>query len=451
MGIARLTPGYLFSGVLVVLLGWLSASPAPAAGQSAGNNAVYTSPTKLVGSTAFIDASVLTMPNVNTDICARINDALMSIPTSGAVIDARGINSNMSCPIVNQVPTTPWVYGSNTATVPSVILLPAGTITIAGTWILPSGTRIIGEGASSSGQSGTVLLAASNFPSPMIQFGLSNGNISFGISVEGLTLNGNNQAITGILNASSDELTYIKSVSLYQILGVGLSITTTGAGNSGPYSDIRFNAGATGSAQAVCAQILDVSTRGIHGLTCISPLHPNSAAVLLDGPGNSIEDVHIDGFSDGIRIGSQSNSSGGVIFNVTGASSVTNVVHIYGTNTTSHLTIMQVATGGAKYAIEDDDQTPFEFIPDSFVAMYALGEPTIFDTNKHPTAYSRFTTSPSAPTWFIGVGALSIGVPCGTSSTGTIGSLYSNTAPSGTSTLWACAAGTDFNSWTLIK
>jgi hypothetical protein len=229
---------------------------------------------------------------------------------------------------------SPWGSGSSYLNVPSTILLPAtgGTtspkpIIIPGTWILPPNTRLIGEGdgiPSGSSTPGTTIQAKANsFSGSMIQFGPSvtfcvppggGGSICTGISVENLSLDGQGQAITGIINQFSGDQSYVDHVSLYQIRGTGLSIS---AFDSGPYSNITFDTGNyAGASSTVCVQIFDAGrTRGIHGLSCNAGSVDAFAAVLLDSSNNSIEDVRIVGFYDGIRVGkngvAQSNAAGG--------------------------------------------------------------------------------------------------------------------------------------------
>ena len=84
-----------------------------------------------------------------------------------------------------------------------------------------------------------------------------------------------------------------------------------------------------------CAQISGVQTQGIHGLTCVSNGSP-SAAVLLDASNNSIEDVSIDGFIDGIVVGENANAQSNVLFNIQypGAVGLLNLIHICGNNNT---------------------------------------------------------------------------------------------------------------------
>jgi hypothetical protein len=169
---------WMLFGTMAVLLGWFFASPARLAAQT-GDNAVYTTAC-CSPSASFIDASVFTGYNGETDICARINRVITggSLPAPGGVIDARGINSSMTCPSGD----TPWSYFSggthHNATRPSHILLPAGTIVISTPWVMPDRNRITGEGR--GGPGGTTIQASNpGFTgSEMIQMGDNTGNTS---------------------------------------------------------------------------------------------------------------------------------------------------------------------------------------------------------------------------------------------------------------------------------
>jgi hypothetical protein len=144
---------------------------------------------------------------------------------SGAVIDARGLNSNntsMACT------ASPWAGITGP---PSNILLPAGTIVIPTPWVLPPQTHLIGQGDNPS--SGTVIQACTSTTctnsfsgTAMIEFCSASGCL--GVSVEKLVLGGQEQQsgggyIGGIVNQYS-QASYVDHVSLYQILGTGLSI-----------------------------------------------------------------------------------------------------------------------------------------------------------------------------------------------------------------------------------
>jgi len=193
----------LIFSFLVVLFIWLGARPTPAGAQSQGNNAVYyqsgSTGVCCKGSGAFIDASVF----ADTTFCKTIYDILAPSGYSAAVIDARGLNSSnttMAC----AAGTTPWNNGTTFLNKPSTILLPAGTVVIPSTWGLPANTALIGVGDNIG--SGTTLQAKASSLSAgtaMIQFGSSSlcTSTCSGISVENLNLDGQGQAINGIVNA----------------------------------------------------------------------------------------------------------------------------------------------------------------------------------------------------------------------------------------------------------
>lgn len=466
----RLSSTATMSAILALLLAF---SPARARAQVAGNNAVYSSSTCCAPSSAFIDASVLTAPNGAgaTSICAKINDALSIAPTIGAVIDARGV-TNLTC-----LSGTPWVQGSNVFYTPAMILLPAGVIKIPTTWIVPTRTRIIGEGSGASGSNVTTIQAESGFTDPdsttgsggtggpsIIRMGSTtysqykcSASPCFAVGVEDLVVDGQGQALNGITNVASEELSYVNRVSLYQVMGTGLQIGWSGtplALNSGPYSNIRFETGSTysPSATTTCAQIVGSQpTRGIHGLSCISNNTPN-VAIYLDSSSNSIEDVTIQGFGEGVRVGQNGQAAGNVLLNISAPSAslwVNPVVHICGpTNVTGNpcsayssvtdLSVVGTSSGCLLPSCNTlaDDVTGTK-LPHGSLAIYVLGEAV-------GSGYSRFTTSESVPTWI--VGSSTPGSSCSSTSTG---SLYSNTTGTsgGNDTLYVCTGTT----WSPVK
>jgi hypothetical protein len=323
----------------------------------AQDNAVYATGTNTGPSAAFLDASTFTAPNTATDICAKINDALIYASTNfplGVVIDARGILSppaSLACP----AGTTPWAYQGRNPTNPSTILLPAATIVILKGWVLPSNTRILGTEptpAPSSGGIPTLQAGGNNFDTStaMIEMGSSSlcSSPCTGISVEHLTLDANTAAADGIHNGWAQGLSYAAHIILRNI-STATNITTVGlrvdgsATDSGPYSDINFVAG---GGTPACVR-LETQTRGVHGITCIGNTNTvapgpagNLAGIYVDASNNSVEDVHIEEFYDGIEIGNGgSNSVVGnvVVSNLTvglnNQTPVTNAVHICGSDT----------------------------------------------------------------------------------------------------------------------
>jgi hypothetical protein len=122
-------------------------------------------------------------------------------------------------------------------------------------WILPPSTRIIGVGngdvVTSGGtlSSGTIIQACkalqsgcTTFPSGGTMISMCSTTCS-GVSIENLSLDGQGQAINGILNGFAASLaaglgaSYVRNVNLFQIVGTGLSVTTNALG-SGPYTKL---------------------------------------------------------------------------------------------------------------------------------------------------------------------------------------------------------------------
>jgi hypothetical protein len=424
----------------------LSASIAMA---QTGENAVYNSGNNCCAhSSAFIDASVFAQSGSN--ICKILNQILTSglLPPTG-VIDARGLPfttppTSMTCTSANP---SPW--SGITSPPPSTMLLPAGTIYIPSMWTLPSNTHLIGEGDGLPMGTGTTVnttiqvSSTSYSDTSMIQFGSSVG-VS-GISVEKLILNGQGVFVNGIVNANAKDDSYVDHVSLYEILGTGLQITGS-AQNSGPYTNVTFNTGSsTANASTACVQLAASGTRGVHGLTCLTPALPlagTNSAVVLESSNNSIEDVQIAGFTNGIYVGGANTAKGDVLKNIHGDSPnfqacsptcLVNVVYIGNASDLAILGVYNAASSSDDLAI--NDAVTSTLLSDSFVAMYAIGNEGSGDY------YSRFTTSPNAASWVVGPSA-----PMGSCAQG---SLYtcvgsagngSNCNSNGTlNALWACA------------
>jgi hypothetical protein len=417
-------------------------------------------------SLAIIDASTLKIATgYSSTICGRISAALNllstmksrgTIPTASGVVDARGVTS-LSC----NSGETPW--SGATSAVPASILLPAAAIYMSAAWVIPNQTRLIGTGTglgsgtiNYSGCSSTTLCIETVLVAPtvsaaytMLTMGSSTCSPCTGITIENLTLLGGNQTtISGILNNSSGQGSYINHVGMNGIEGTGLLVSGSGALNSGPYSNITFDVTSGSSTGTVCAQILNVGgTKGIHGISCLSSDTSATAGIEIDSSSNSVEDVVIQGFKYGIALGMNGTASSNSIVNVTdttppsqddatiyipnAAYPVTDLVVLGVTNlcTPSH------GVPCHTFTIDDEETlTKLSAPADPYLGMYALG------SSNH--GYSRFTTSSSVPTWAVGTAAPQAGT------TGcAAGSLFSNTGSG--SPLWVCAAGTT-PTWTAV-
>jgi len=442
----------------------------------AGNNAIYCG-TATQGSAAYIDASAVTL---GSDFCKTLNNIIVA--NTGVVIDARGLTSQTTC----VAGSTPWVQGTGSS--PTVtphaatILLPPGTLTIATTWIIPGSSKLIGEGPGV-----TTIKAASTFAADgldsipaVVEMGSQNtttpsmcvvnlaGNVDcVGVGVQDLTVDMSSlqSAVYGIYNAASQETSFVDNVNFinvgnstnstvgkYAALEVA-TVTGPSASNSGPYSNLVCTLTSTAYSTTRCVDLLG-HTRGIHGMSCYGGgTSAQTAAIYLDSDANSIEDVYVNGFANGIYIGSQGQAPSNVLFNITGGTSITSLINIDSAITSStsfcpptvtggqnvcDLTIMGVGAATGTTAI-DDQVTGASLTAsggDGFVGLYMLGDQV--GSAATPVQYSRFSTSPRVPTWLFGSGVAS-----GTCTPN--GALYSNTSTTG-STLFACINGT----WTSI-
>jgi hypothetical protein len=447
-----------------------------------GDNAVWGS-SGITGSTAWVDASVWYTGSTGPDICAIMNGILTSntgagypnYPSTGEVVDVRALSGTGTLPCA----TNPFA----SVTVPSTILLPAANISIEATWTLPSNTRIIGEGRT------TILIDGLSSGSDMIEMGPSCSSSSpcYNVSLEHLKLMGaGTNSDNGIVNDYAQDGSYVNDVELFMIRGIGLNITS-GAENSGPYSNINFGSKTT-TTPCVCVQ-MQAQSRGLHGITCVGNTLTSAsghAGIYLNASNTTIEDVHIEGFWDGIRVGDGGAARGDTLSDVQGGSTgggvqVTDVVHICGPNfntvigqcastgeTVTDLTIVGTrdANGGTCHTTVQDDVTGTTTslgttaVPATAVAVYALGEAV---SGLSSSQFSRFATSPTTavtqmtcgggssnlsstaiPTWGVGGGTVS-----GTCTTP--GAIYSNTAGTGTTnSIYVCTGPGTSSSWTEI-
>jgi hypothetical protein len=419
--------------VVVVLCGLVMAAPANA---QVGGNAVWNSTPATVPSSAFIDATAFchtpgSCSSSTDDFCTVTFKALSTLPTDGGVVDARGLNSTNTKSTSCSSPLSPFQTSTAAITVPSTLLLPAGTIPLGKTWVMPNGTKIIGQGAvapfpfsTSATDAVTIIQASSSFSGTMIQMGPNSGDPLFvacnsatgctEVGIENLELAGgtNGASVSGIINGQSQDMSYVNRVSMYQIGGIGLKVWNN-AENSGPYTDISFNDGELGGTSTECAE-LDVTTLGIRGLNCQgSSSTAATTAVLVDAPNNTIKDAYSD-----------------ILFNISGGTNLTNLVHIEtGSPNPQNISIMGVHNNGGASVNTIQDSVTSTYLDDSYIAMYALGVSGVSGNG-----YSRFTTSTNTNTVTWGTGGT---VPASCSK----GSLFSCTGGSSCTSNSSCVSG----------
>jgi hypothetical protein len=404
-------------------------------------------------SRAYIDASASKIVQTATDFCTILNTALKALQSfytnGGGVIDARGVSPAGLASCGNSFTATgnPW----KSITVPSIVLLPAGTIATNATWILPAGTKLIGEGGEDPGLSdnkvGRTILQSSATSGAIIQMGSTTGGCSLAsghaeVSIENLVVDGKGSAIDGIDNINCGEFSTVKHVAIYHVMGVGLSVSSA-AQNSGPYTDITFDTdGTTLTTGTSCANIA-ASTRGLQKVTCttgatsLTALDAGTYAIYLSAAGNTVQDVRIEGFATGVYVGASNvvvknvdgdtnpRGSSAQVYVVQIASGATDVAIMGVTNNCSQ------SLGNCQYSYTIYDGPSNALLPYStnqFVAMYVLGNALPGAAN----SYSRYTTSPTVANWSVGSNGAS-------GKCTAPGSLYSNTGGT-TPALSVCSA-----------
>ena len=283
---------WLLLRIVAIFACSLCAFPSLATAQgSQGQNAVFNSSgncSQCIGSSAFIDAFIT--QGQHDDFCSTIYNIIhqTAYPAGGAVIDARGISARLTC----ASGTSPWLESTGYVNKPSTILLPAATIGISYPWVLPNGTKLIGQGTTGEDDivngvalPTTIQNSGSITSGAMIQFGDStncpSGTCS-NIAVEHLTVDGNNQSVTGILNENAGSGSYVQHVTLYRVWGTGLWLTANSGGgsasNSGPYTNINYDTGSSALSTSICANINGLTgTNGIRQLSCVSSFETQQA------------------------------------------------------------------------------------------------------------------------------------------------------------------------------
>ena len=73
----------------------------------------------------------------------------------------------------------------------------------------------------------------------MVQMQGSSCTGGFGVSIQDLVLDGNNKAVDGVDNVNCQEHSYIKHVTIYRAMNIGISVGS-GAQNSGPIQTLRL-------------------------------------------------------------------------------------------------------------------------------------------------------------------------------------------------------------------
>jgi len=293
-----------------------------------------------------------------------------------------------------------------------------------------------------------------------------------GIVIEHLGLIGDGSG-NGIVNCCAQELSRVNDVSISAV-AIGLELSDRFAQNSGPYTNLTISGANTclkiGPALNPSVTGPMTNSRGVHGLQC-SVNNTSIAAITVDGPNNSLEDISISSASsnaDGILVGSLGPAQGNTLLNIQG-SGLKNVIEISGNgllNATGvqncpytfvsgsgtayyvcDLTIFGVARSNGTATVQDD--LTGTTILDSSLAMYTLGE--IAGTNSTNFGYSRFTTATASGNTYTTPWLVGSTFPSGNCKIGTLYSCTGSSCSCGTNcqaALWECLGG---STWKYIQ
>jgi hypothetical protein len=486
MGAKKLATSGFLVAVFVCIGVW--SHPAYSQTPAQGNKAVIDSSGGPTPSTIWIDASAWwdESTTTNPDLCNILNTIIaLQISggsTVGVVIDARGLyNSFLTSPAVACTGTP---FPTSASSFAMTILLPSATIPMSSTWIVPNNTRLVGEGQN------TNLVAESGFTGTgyMIEMGasslcsaVSGSSVCTSVGIEHLLLSDPHQTgVGGIDNQFSTNSSYVNDVNLDSFNNIGLNLS---APDSGPYSNVTFSSAPAGSPNGpgpTCVYI-GAQTLGVHGVTCtgnsttgIGVPDGGVAGIYVNASNNTIEDIHLEAFWNGIEIGNIASGTVAnvLVSNVTGSKSgmgcgtgtkcqVTNIVHVCGPDPANSSDICLAATSLTKtqdvslfnilglsgstdiIASVRDDATATAIVrcaaceqPLS-TAIYALGEPYAggyprLATNPSSPGTNYDTTSTFVPTWSEGSSSL-VGDSCITP-----GAIYSNTSGGSMTSIFVC-------------
>jgi hypothetical protein len=247
----------------------------------------------------------------------------------------------------------------------------------------------------------------------MVQFApTQSGPISFGISIANLQISCGSLANgLAIQNWWAQELSYVQDINVSDCVGLALDVETSGAMNSGPYSNVAVGQpGGTGhptpTAGTLCAELLSTGDlRGIHGITCTSNGTPKTG-IDISTPATTLEDVHLEGYGIGVEIAAHPSASNRVngltVINVnggTGSGAMTTLVDIFSDPNFQGSTEVNIfglsvppSSGVTNLLIDNIMGTTVATSTEISLSSYILGRVQNAGGNR-----LRLTSSPNAP------------------------------------------------------
>lgn len=310
------------------------------------------------------------------DACAKIAAALADLPSTGGVVDARGITGNQTCA------ANPFA----TYTGSGSLWLGNTTITTAATWVIPNKFTVLGNGRGDAGSAGTVIKAGSGFgANPVIKIGST--TIVFGTRLQNLTVDCNSEAnTTGIFSEAMEEQSGIFNVLVSKVSYRGLDLDATntlGGSRMENYRvsdvEVSFAPGVDDSAavgirlvggSSAPYEIANVTINGVDA--SVAPTNLMTMDGVVRG---EYRKIHFEHGTNGINIASSAACNGFVLDGISGHSSITDLIHITASaGVTQGFTIRNAGSNGGTNVLVDGDRSLT--LTQSILPQYTVGTGT---------------------------------------------------------------------------
>ena len=293
---------------------------------------------------------------------------------------------SLGCVVYDAVPET-WnsnPFSSLPSGVTAEVHLLRGTWTTNVSIVVPNKCQLLGSGRGDVNANGTAIQAGSSFPSStaVIQFGSSAP--SFGVRVQNMLIDCQNKSgAIGVQNQNAQEQSGLDFVTIHNCPASELSISGSGAQNSGPYRNLEiYNDSSCTNCSAATVPV-NVGT-GISALRAIEDVtindngtatNPNVALEWDAGNGGQIQNLHVEYAGVGVQVGANGAVTGLSIANIECGPSPTvpKCINISAANSVQAYTIQNVFTASGTLLTDNQYSGPFTSGSDSGLSLYAVG------------------------------------------------------------------------------
>lgn len=307
------------------------------------------------------------------DAGAQIAAAILDLPSTGGVVDARGLTGAQTCS------ANPFAGVTKTFQ----LLLGFATFTTDAQWKIPNKCQVIGSGRGDTGSAGTVIKASASFPTSTAVVRLGDGTTTVhGCRISNLSIDANGLSGSGCLySTDANEQSGGEFLTLANGVAYGFKFDGSGSGTV-----------AVNPAQNYCLRDIEIypQTYGVAG-TVGGIFIGNS-----DGPqdvrditfvGNSaakstnaftfdnvtigaFTSMHVEQCTNGFNVGGTTACNGLSFNNLSGHSSVTTLVSLNSAST-QNISLINLVKNGATNAVADNVRTQTD--TSNVVALYVLG------------------------------------------------------------------------------